>query len=213
MADIGSIDFASLLCSRMCHDLLNPVGALNNGLELLADETDPGMREQCFSLLTDSARTTAAKLRFFRIAFGSAGGLGETIPSREIKDAVEGMFSSGKLAITWMPVEDNFEKVPAKILLNLALIGGEALPRGGTLTLGLEKRDGAFEVAVQGEGPRLTLDQSLRDTLLGKDGDALTSTRTVTAAMVRQLVMSRKGEIVLSDPSEPFFMFGARVPA
>src|SRR3546814_2401961 len=74
---IDSIDFASLLCSRLCHDLLSPVGALNNGLELMADETDPEMRQRCLDLLADSAKTSANKLKFFRLAFGSAGGFGD----------------------------------------------------------------------------------------------------------------------------------------
>ncbi len=54
---ISPVDFASLLCSRLCHDLLSPVGALNNGLELLADETDPAMRARCMDLLSESARS------------------------------------------------------------------------------------------------------------------------------------------------------------
>ena len=68
---MDALDLASLLCSRLCHDLMSPVGALNNGIELLADETDPDMREKCLELLADSARATANKLKFFRLAFGS----------------------------------------------------------------------------------------------------------------------------------------------
>jgi histidine phosphotransferase ChpT len=74
---INSLDLASLLCSRLCHDLLSPVGALTNGLELLADERDPDMRQRCFELLEQSARISADKLKFFRLAFGAAGGFGE----------------------------------------------------------------------------------------------------------------------------------------
>lgn len=214
MADYNGIDFASLLCSRLCHDLLNPVGALNNGLELLADETDADMREQCMNLLADSARTTASKLKFYRLAFGSAGGFGDTVPSHEIKSAVEGIFaSSGRVAISWMPLADSLEKLPAKVLLNLALIAGEALPRGGTLTLGLESGDGAFDVAVHGEGPRLTLDPELRMALMGELEEKGITSRTVAATMVRQLVSERGGDVITSDADQPFIMFGARIPA
>ena len=69
---MNAVDLASLLCSRLCHDLMSPVGALNNGIELLADETDPEMREKCLELLADSARASANKLKFFRLAFGAA---------------------------------------------------------------------------------------------------------------------------------------------
>ena len=68
------VDFASMMASRLCHDLLSPVGAFANGLELLADEKDPEMRARVLDLLEQSARTSAAKLKFFRLAFGSAGG-------------------------------------------------------------------------------------------------------------------------------------------
>ena len=71
---MNATDLASLLCSRLCHDLLSPVGALNNGLELMADEQDPAMRERCLELLNESARASANKLKFFRLAFGAAGG-------------------------------------------------------------------------------------------------------------------------------------------
>jgi histidine phosphotransferase ChpT len=72
-----ALELASLLCSRLCHDMLSPVGALSNGLELLADEKDPEMRKRCFELLEQSAKISTDKLRFFRLAFGAAGGFGD----------------------------------------------------------------------------------------------------------------------------------------
>ena len=89
--NISPTDFASLLCSRLCHDLLSPVGALNSGLELLADEHDPEMRARCLELLNESAKASANKLKFFRLAFGAAGGFGETVDTREAQAAIEGL--------------------------------------------------------------------------------------------------------------------------
>ena len=80
---MNAVDLASLLCSRLCHDLMSPVGALNNGIELMADEQDPEMRDKCLELLGDSARASANKLKFFRLAFGAAGGFGDSIDTRE----------------------------------------------------------------------------------------------------------------------------------
>ncbi|OYX59909.1 MAG: histidine phosphotransferase, partial [Sphingomonadales bacterium 32-64-17] len=79
------VDLASLLCSRLCHDMLSPVGALSNGLELLAEEKDPEMRARCFELLEQSAKISADKLRFFRLAFGAAGGFGEQVDVGEAR--------------------------------------------------------------------------------------------------------------------------------
>src|SRR3546814_11166916 len=90
--DMQAVDFASLLCSRLCHDLISPVGSLYNGVELLADESDPEMRARCMELLADSARQTANKLKFFRLAFGAAGGFGDQVDPREAQAALEGLF-------------------------------------------------------------------------------------------------------------------------
>src|SRR6478735_6811672 len=91
---MNAIDLASLMCSRLCHDLLSPVGALNNGIELLADEQDPEMRERCLELLADSARVTANKLKFFRLAFGAGGGFGDEIDTAEARAAVDGLYGA-----------------------------------------------------------------------------------------------------------------------
>ena len=82
MNDTAQLDLAAMLCSRLCHDLLSPVGALTNGLELLADERDPEMRQRCFELLEQSAKASADKLKFFRLAFGAAGGFGGRVHVR-----------------------------------------------------------------------------------------------------------------------------------
>ncbi|OYW86801.1 MAG: histidine phosphotransferase [Sphingobium sp. 32-64-5] len=118
-----ALDFAALLCSRLCHDLLSPVGAFNNGLELMADETDPEMRQRCLDLLAESARASANKLKFFRLAFGSAGGFGDMVPTDEARQAIEGMFAaSGRVRIGWLVGPGMLAKGAVKILLNLALI-------------------------------------------------------------------------------------------
>ena len=207
------IDFASLLCSRLCHDLLSPVGALNNGLELLAVETDPAMRDQCFTLLGDSARTTAGKLKFFRLAFGAAGGYGEAIPVHEIRNAVEGMFpAGGKLSLDWMIDADALPKPAAKLLLNLALMTGESLPRGGSLTLGSEQRGNVVEIVVRGEGPKLTFAPDLRASFSPDNANDDVTTRTATSYLIRALVKEAGGQLALSGPDDPFLMFGASLP-
>lgn len=210
---MNDIDYASLLCSRLCHDLLSPVGALNNGIELLADETDPRLRDQCMGLLADSARTTAGKLKFFRLAFGSGGGFGEEIAVHEIRVALEGMFpSDGKLDVHWLIDSDGLPKPAAKLLLNLALMVGESLPRGGTLTLGSEQNGGVIEIVVRGEGPKLTFAPELRESFSPGAANNAVTTRTATSYLIRTLVAEAGGQLALSGPDEPFLMFGASLP-
>ncbi|HEX4693910.1 histidine phosphotransferase family protein [Sphingomonas sp.] len=211
---ITPVDFASLLCSRLCHDLLSPVGALNNGLELLADEHDPEMRQRCLDLLNESARASANKLKFFRLAFGAAGGFGETVDTREARAAIEGLFGeNNKVTLGWMVEEGALPKPAIKVLLNLALIAGDALVRGGQLDVGAETNDGKVEIVVRAEGPRLVLDQELRTTLTGELGDAQVTPRGAAAYLVHSLVKDGDGAVQVSPPDSPILLFGVTIRA
>jgi histidine phosphotransferase ChpT len=204
------VDFASLLCSRLCHDLLSPVGALNNGLELLADETDPAMRQRCLDLMADSARTSANKLKFFRLAFGGAAGFGDTIDSREAKNAIEGLFSGGrKIELSWMVEAEVLPKAAAKVLLNLAMIAGDALVRGGALAIGGEEHGGQVEIVIRAEGPRVILDPDIRATLTDGEGSEGVTPRVSAAYLVHTLA----GAVQVSEPDDNVLLFGAALAA
>ena len=206
---ISPVDFASLLCSRLCHDLLSPVGALNNGLELLADETDPEMRARCLELLSESAKASANKLKFFRLAFGAAGGFGETVDSREARAAIEGLFGDNhRVKLGWL-VEDAVLPKPAiKVLLNLSLIAGDALVRGGQLDIGAETRGDTVEIVVRGDGPRIVLDSELRQALEDKSADAVITPRAAAAYLVHALVGENGGTLQVSPPDADVLLFG-----
>src|SRR5258705_7410436 len=129
---MNAVDLASLLCSRLCHDLMSPVGALNNGIELLADEDDPDMREKCLELLADSARASANKLKFFRLAFGAAGGFGDEIDTCEAHAALEGVFGAERrIGLGWMVSGGQPPQGAVKLFLNVALPARGARGRGG----------------------------------------------------------------------------------
>ena len=211
---VSPVDFASLLCSRLCHDLLSPVGALNNGLELLADETDPAMRERCMDLLAESARTSANKLKFFRLAFGAAGGFGEMVDAREAKTAIEGLFAANKrLTLAWMVEDEMLPKAAIKVLLNLAMIAGDALVRGGTLDIGGESNAGQVEIAIKIEGPRILLDPELRRTLVDGEGDEGVTSRAAAAYLIHTMVAQGKGRVQVSEPADAVMIFGAAFTA
>ncbi|MBX3593961.1 histidine phosphotransferase family protein [Sphingomonas sp.] len=208
--NISPTDFASLLCSRLCHDLLSPVGALNNGLELLADEHDPEMRARCLELLAESAKASANKLKFFRLAFGAAGGFGDTVDTREAQAAIEGLFGDNhRVSIGWLVEDPVLPKQAIKVLLNLALIGGDALVRGGQLDVGAEVRGDTVEIVVRAQGQRIVLDQELRGALTGQSGDAPVTPRAAAAYLVHQLVEQGGGELQVSPPEDEVLLFGA----
>jgi histidine phosphotransferase ChpT len=207
---IAPVDFASLLCSRLCHDLLSPVGALNNGLELLADETDPEMRARCLELLNESARASANKLKFFRLAFGAAGGFGDAVDAREAKAAIDGLFGSdGRVEINWLVEEATLSKTAIKVLLNIVLIAGDALVRGGRLDIGVEVAGRRTEIVVRAEGPRLVLDPELRTALNGETGENALTPRAAAAWLVHQLAVESGGAAMVSPADAGFLLFGA----
>ncbi|WP_448502535.1 histidine phosphotransferase family protein [Sphingomonas sp.] len=210
--NIHPTDFASLLCSRLCHDLLSPVGALNNGLELLADEQDPDMRQRCLDLLGESARASANKLKFFRLAFGAAGGFGETVDTREARAAIEGLFADNKrVTIGWMVDAPTLPKQAIKALLNLALIAGDALVRGGQLDIGAEETGGRLEIVVRADGQRIVLDPELRKAL-ESGGETEVTPRSAAAHLARSLVELGGGELLVSEADLPVLLFGASFP-
>jgi histidine phosphotransferase ChpT len=208
---VNAIDLASLLCSRLCHDLMSPVGALNNGVELLADETDPDMQEKCLELLADSARATANKLKFFRLAFGAGGGFADEIDTREAEAALEGLFGDGKVELGWVVEDEKLPKGAIRLLLNLSLLAGDALVRGGRLDVGAERGSGGIEIAVRAEGPRVLLDPALRETL-ASGGKGTIEPRAAGAWLAHQLAADGGGSLRLSDPSSEFLMIGATLP-
>ena len=211
---MNAVDLASLLCSRLCHDLLSPVGALNNGLELMADEQDPEMRERCLELLNESARASANKLKFFRLAFGAAGGFGDQIDTREARAALDGLFGADKrVELGWMVEDDELSKGAVKLLLNLALIAGDALVRGGRLDVGVERSNGKLELVIRAEGPRILLDPALRETILKGSSDGAVEPRAAGAWLAHELADQARGEIRLSNPGDEVLLIGVTLPA
>lgn len=209
-----SHEFASLLCSRLCHDLLSPVGALNNGIELLADEHDPEMRARCLDLLAESARASANKLKFFRLAFGAAGGFADEVDSREARAAIEGLFGGdGRIRLGWMVDEPTMSKAALKVLLNIVLIAGDALVRGGSLDIGAEKHENGLDIVVRAEGPRIVLDPELRDVLVGRTGEDEVAPRAAAAWLAQALVQEGSGRLQVSDDQDGMLLIGASLPA
>jgi histidine phosphotransferase ChpT len=208
----SSTDLAALLCSRLCHDLLSPVGALSNGLELLADEKDPEMRQRCFELLEQSARISTDKLKFFRLAYGAAGGFGEAVPAEEPRGLVAGLVAGNeRIELHWAVAEPTLPKPAVKVLLNLASIAIDALVRGGSLAVGAERRDGATEIAVRASGPRVAFDTNIGKAFEGMLPDHELSGRTAPAHMIRMLADELGGGVQYALSGEALVL-GAVLP-
>lgn len=203
---------ANLMCSRLCHDLLSPVGGMTNGIELLQDETDPAMREQCIELLAHGARRTATKLRFFRLAFGAAGGFDAELPVAEVRELIDALAAEGRdIAVEWTLGVASLPKAAVKVLLNFALFAIEALPRGGTVTFAVEDSGTAHEIAIRAEGTRIAFDGHVGEALEGRVPMEKLNAHTAPAELVR-LVSAECGGGVQHARTDNALVLGAILP-
>ena len=134
-SSIDALDLAALLCSRVCHDLISPVGAIVNGLEVLAEEKDEETQKFALDLIKKSAGTASAKLQFCRIAFGAAGSAGAEIDTGDAEKISRGFLEDEKTKIEWHLPRLLLPKNKVKLLLNMLLIAAQAITRGGKLTV------------------------------------------------------------------------------
>jgi len=134
---LGGPDLAALLCSRVCHDIISPVGAINNGLELL---DEGGADAEAMELIRASALNASVRLKFARLAFGASGSVGASIDTGEAEKAVRDFVGADrKTEITWTGPRAIIPKNKVKLLLNLFLVAYAAIPRGGTIDITLEE--------------------------------------------------------------------------
>ncbi|MFW5634548.1 MAG: histidine phosphotransferase family protein [Erythrobacter sp.] len=205
-------DLAALLCSRLCHDLLSPVGALSNGLELLADEQDPEMRERCIELLEASAKISTDKLKFFRLAFGAAGGFGESVPIEEAQQVIGALAGEArKVEIQWAMATSSLPKPAIKVLLNLSQIALDALVRGGRLDIGAERLEGNIEIVARATGPRIAFDEAIGRALQDELQPGELTSRTAAAHMIALLADELGGGLQYRLTDEALVL-GAVIP-
>ncbi len=161
------LKLAALMCSKICHDLISPVGALANGLEVLAEDDDPEMRQHAMTLLETSAAQAAAKLKFARLAYGSSGSKGTEIDLREAETAVRELLGGGKINIQWDAPAAPINKDVVKVLVNLTLAACDTIPRGGDLKVTVASDTSGGSVSLVACGPRAKLADETR---AGLDG-------------------------------------------
>jgi histidine phosphotransferase ChpT len=157
MVNLDSLDLAALLCSRVCHDVISPVGAIVNGLEVLAEEKDAGMRDFALELINKSAKTASARLQFARIAFGAAGSAGSAIDTGDAEQVAKGFLNDDKTKLSWTGPRLLMPKNRVKLLLNLLVVAASCIPRGGSIDCIIEgdADHPTFRVTASGKAARI----------------------------------------------------------
>ena len=154
---LAPLDLAALLCSRVCHDVISPVGAIVNGLEVLDGEQDSEMRDIAMDLIKKSAVSASARLQFCRLAFGAAGSLTASIDTGDAENVARGLLANERTALDWKALRRLLPKNIVKLVLNLCLIGSASIPRGGVLTVDLDGEGDAPTIRIQARGTNAKL--------------------------------------------------------
>jgi histidine phosphotransferase ChpT len=155
---LDPLDLAALLCSRVCHDLISPTGAIVNGLEVLEEtQSDEETKTFALDLIKKSARTASARLQFCRIAFGAAGSVSAQIDLGDAQNMARAFIEDDKTKLTWNLPRALLPKNRVKLLLNMLLIAGQTIPRGGMLTVDAagEGETMGFRVTATGLNARI----------------------------------------------------------
>jgi histidine phosphotransferase ChpT len=202
---IGDLELVALISSRICHDVISPVGAIANGLEMLSEEQDEAMREQTMDLIRKSARQASAKLQFARLAFGAAGSAGAEIDLRDAEKVARDFIQGAKHTLSWLGPPATLPKNKVKLLLNLVALGVVALPRGGMVKVEIKGEAPAVTFAVLAQGEPARLAEHVTSLLAGANGIALDAHsiqpyyahRVAEAAGMRVTVETRDKEVEL----------------
>jgi histidine phosphotransferase ChpT len=203
-----ALELAALLCSRVCHDLISPVGAIVNGLEVLDDDPKPEDRDFALELIRKSAKTASARLQFCRLAFGAAGSAGAQIDLGDAQTMARGHIEDGKVSISWNLPRLLLPKNRVKLLLNMLVIAQQTIPRGGTLTIDPigEGETMAFRITASGLNARVP--QNIADLLSSTQAPAADAhavqpyyTRLLAEACGLNVRLAPEGETIVVTAS------------
>lgn len=172
---LGDLDLAALISSRICHDVISPVGAISNGLEVLDEENDEQVRAYALDLIRRSADQASAKLQFARLAFGAAGSAGTEIGLPMLEDVARGILDPDKHTLDLSSEPTSLAKDKVKLLLNLFAVAITALPRGGTMTLAITGDTNAPQLSIRCAGDGVRMPARFEEIISGKNGEAYDS--------------------------------------
>lgn len=210
----STIDFRvlELTCSRLCHDLISPITAVNNGMELLAD-SPADIIDEIKSLLSNSAGEASRRLQFYRIAFGLGGRDSAPIGLEESGRLAQGLVDGGKIELDWPsgPGLPDIGKPGTKVLLNALMIAIDALPRGGKVKIGVENGvELSFHLDAEGKGARIH--EECANALFTDIAVRDLTPRSVQAYLTKQLVGSAQGTLSVDETGEDSVSVAVKLP-
>ena len=205
---LSEIEFAALLVSRVCHDLVGPLGAVVNGMEVLEDERDADMRADAIRLVTSSAEQALARIQFMRIAFGAAGSAGAELDLGEIGRLITGLLAGGKTSLAWETGAAYWPKDWAKLIMNATLLAADCLPRGGTVTVRIGADPAIPSFRIRATGTHIRVAEDVQHLLRGETTLSVVDARGVQPFLTYKLSRTVNAGLVL-DQGEGFVELAA----
>jgi histidine phosphotransferase ChpT len=194
---MNDLEFAAMLVSRVCHDLVSPVGAVVNGLEVLEDERDAAMRADALKLVASSAEQAAARLQFARVAFGAAGSAGAELDLNEVGRTMKNFVQGGKTELEWKAASANWPKDWAKLLMNATLLAIDALPRGGKVVVETSTENAPPSFSIRATGTNARVLEEVEKAALGEPSAPLDG-RSIQAYLTHKLARGLNAGLTLS---------------
>lgn len=190
---VSNLELSALISSKICHDVIGPVGAIFNGLEVLAEDDDPTSRDYALNVIKDFTTQASAKLQFARFAFGAAGTAGAVIDLRNAQEISQGYISGDKHKLDWQVPPGQMDKDKVKLLLNMLAAAVTALPRGGSIQVSATDTEGSPSFLIRCTGAAARPPQHLSEFISGDHAgtlDAMTIQPYYTCMLARATGMS-----------------------
>ncbi len=198
MSDKIDLRILELMCSRLCHELISPVTAIGNGMELLGDELGAHAGE-VHAMIATSIGQASNRLQFYRVAYGLGGG--NAPPLAEARHLADLMLRGGKIRLDWPETQaaggEGLGRLGIKLLLNTVLLGAEALPRGGVIGVEIGGAKATAVITARGQGARIG-DESRAALALGAD-PSMVSARAVHAYFIGIMAAAAGGGVRVSE--------------
>ena len=195
---LSDLDLAALLCSKVCHDIISPVGAITNGLEVLEEDGGEDMRLFAMELIKKSARQASAKLQFARLAFGAAGSAGAEVDLADAESVARGYMAGEKADIEWAAPRLLVPKNKVKLLLNLVLIANSTIPRGGLIDVVYEGDAQTPVMTLKATGDHSRIPVGLDDLLAGEAEDGLADAHSIQQVYAGMLARACSMSVTIS---------------
>lgn len=195
---MNEIEFSAFLVSRVCHDLVGPLGAVVNGLEVLEDERDAAMRADALKIVTSSAEQALARLQFMRIAFGAAGSAGAELDLGEVGRLVTGLVAGTKTEVRWNAAQIHWPKDWAKLLMNATVIAADCLPRGGVVTVETGGDASAPSFRIEGSGTGARVMEEVERAVRGEANSGVLDARGIQPFLAHKLARDLNAGLTLT---------------